>query len=254
MSSTNKTVNYKLSQFIGTDKPTFLGDYNNDMQIIDGAIFEANQSAEQALNDVEAVKGAQKELKNVHTETQGQVAQLKEIADGMTGDVTSAQEAANSAEQKATEAQTAATGVLNAANAASVNATRAKQTADGNKTTLEELERRVAAIEATPKLDDITFTMSLGGWRPNISEGSVGNKYIFEANGRNKIKFNTTKLDGGLEFYFVDGTSSSTSDRKQITLGEKTFIITQPQVTILFYQTAQNAGECNFTATISKDK
>lgn len=155
MSSTNKTVNYKLSQFIGTDKPTFLGDYNNDMQIIDDAIFEANQSAEQALNDVEAVKGAQAELKNVHTETQEQVAQLKETADGMTGDVTAAQEAANSAEQKATEAQTAATNVVNAANAASANATKAKQTADGNKTTLAELTQRVEALEGAPKAHPI---------------------------------------------------------------------------------------------------
>ena len=172
MSSTNKTTNYKLSQFIGTDKPTFLGDYNNDMQIIDGAIFEANQSAEQALNDVEAVKGAQAELKNVHTETQEQVAQLKETADGMTGDVTAAQEAANSSEQKATEAQTAATGVLNAANAASANATKAKQTADGNKTTLEDLNRRVEALEGRPTKEDITIELHLNNF-PKTGSGIV---------------------------------------------------------------------------------
>lgn len=35
MASTNKTTNYELSQFIGTDKPTFLGDYNGDMAKID---------------------------------------------------------------------------------------------------------------------------------------------------------------------------------------------------------------------------
>ena len=170
MSSTNKTVNYKLSQFIGTDKPTFLGDYNNDMQIIDGAIFEANQSAEHALNDVEAVKGSQAELKNVHTETQKQVAQLKETADGMTGDVTAAQEAANSAEQKASEAQTAATGVLNAANAASANATKAKQTADGNKATLGELTQRVKALESATKIE----TLSLGKCEVTPNEGTGG--------------------------------------------------------------------------------
>ena len=28
MSSTNKTTNYNLSQYIGSDKPTYLGDYN----------------------------------------------------------------------------------------------------------------------------------------------------------------------------------------------------------------------------------
>lgn len=36
MSSTNKTANYNLPQFIGTDKPTWLGDVNQAMSIIDG--------------------------------------------------------------------------------------------------------------------------------------------------------------------------------------------------------------------------
>ena len=35
MSSTNKTTNYQLSQFISTDKPTWLVDYNTDMNRID---------------------------------------------------------------------------------------------------------------------------------------------------------------------------------------------------------------------------
>lgn len=36
MSSTNKTTNYELPQFIGTDKPTWLGDINQAMLTIDG--------------------------------------------------------------------------------------------------------------------------------------------------------------------------------------------------------------------------
>ena len=36
MASTNKTSNYNLSQFIGTDKPAWLQDYNQDMSKIDG--------------------------------------------------------------------------------------------------------------------------------------------------------------------------------------------------------------------------
>lgn len=35
MSSTNKTTNYELSQFIGSDKPAWLVDYNQDMTKID---------------------------------------------------------------------------------------------------------------------------------------------------------------------------------------------------------------------------
>lgn len=166
MSSTNKTANFKLSQFIGTDKPTFLGDYNNDMEIIDGALFTASQTAEEAVNDVEKVKGAQEELKAVHEDTKKQVAQLKETADGMSGDVTAAQEAANSAEEKATAAQTAATSVVNAANTASANATKAKQTADGNKTTLQQLDERVTSLEGKPAIQPLTMTIH------NVSKGS----------------------------------------------------------------------------------
>lgn len=35
MTATNKTTNYQLSQFVGTDRPTWLGDYNGDMSKID---------------------------------------------------------------------------------------------------------------------------------------------------------------------------------------------------------------------------
>lgn len=35
MTATNKTTNYGLSQFVGTDRPTWLGDYNSDISKID---------------------------------------------------------------------------------------------------------------------------------------------------------------------------------------------------------------------------
>lgn len=45
MSSTKKTTYYKLSQYIGTDKPTFLGDYNADMSKIDAGIHDVKETA-----------------------------------------------------------------------------------------------------------------------------------------------------------------------------------------------------------------
>jgi hypothetical protein len=42
MSSTNKTANYELSQFVGTDIPSILNDYNGDMRKIDSAIKNAS--------------------------------------------------------------------------------------------------------------------------------------------------------------------------------------------------------------------
>lgn len=49
MSSTNKTTNYDLSQFVGSDKPAWLADYNQDMSKIDTQM-KANADGVTAAN------------------------------------------------------------------------------------------------------------------------------------------------------------------------------------------------------------
>lgn len=49
MPSTNKTNPYELSQFIGSDIPSWLSDYNEDMLKINNAIQEAKTSADDAM-------------------------------------------------------------------------------------------------------------------------------------------------------------------------------------------------------------
>ena len=46
MASTNSTTHYELSQYIGTDKPTYLVDYNQDMAKIDAGIYESKSEAD----------------------------------------------------------------------------------------------------------------------------------------------------------------------------------------------------------------
>lgn len=68
MSSTNKTTYYKLSQYIGTDKPTYLGDYNSDMSKIDAgihAVQETATTANQTAGSAETI--AQTALANTKT-------------------------------------------------------------------------------------------------------------------------------------------------------------------------------------------
>lgn len=48
MASTNKTKNYNLSQFVGTDRPTWLGDYNGDMTKIDAQLKQNADDIKQA--------------------------------------------------------------------------------------------------------------------------------------------------------------------------------------------------------------
>lgn len=56
MGSTNKTTNYELSQFLGTDKPAWLQDYNGDMQKIDTGIHNAKTAADNAQNAADAAQ------------------------------------------------------------------------------------------------------------------------------------------------------------------------------------------------------
>lgn len=54
MSYTNQTPHYHLPQYIGTDKPSYLSDFNDAMSIIDTNIYNANANAETALNQSSA--------------------------------------------------------------------------------------------------------------------------------------------------------------------------------------------------------
>lgn len=51
MSSSNKTANYQLSQFLGADKPSWLTDVNADMTKIDTQMKANNTLAQQGVTD-----------------------------------------------------------------------------------------------------------------------------------------------------------------------------------------------------------
>ena len=106
MSSTNKTTNYNLSQFLGSDKPAWLSDYNQDMSKIDTQM-KANADAATAASGVAAAA----------TTSVGDIANLQ------TTDKTSAVAAIN-------EVNTTATTAQNTANTAGTAASQAKTEAD----------------------------------------------------------------------------------------------------------------------------
>lgn len=56
MGATNKTTNYSLPQWIGTDKPTFLGDMNDAFLKIDEAIVDVSGDATTALTEAGTAK------------------------------------------------------------------------------------------------------------------------------------------------------------------------------------------------------
>lgn len=56
MASTNKTTTLDLSQFVGTDKPDWLTDYNEDMEKIDAWATEAESDINTANNNANSAK------------------------------------------------------------------------------------------------------------------------------------------------------------------------------------------------------
>lgn len=116
MSSTNKTNYYDLSQYIGTDKPTYLGDYNSDMSKIDGAIHgvqetatTANQTAGSAEAKVNVANQSIEALKSRVGVVEGSVSNLEEKNTLQDKLITEAKTSAESANTTANNALQAAT-------------------------------------------------------------------------------------------------------------------------------------------------
>lgn len=110
MASTNKTTNYELSQFLGTDKPAWLSDYNTDMSKIDTAIKDADDAAVAAGGTADAATTAIGTLNNLTTDAKTNVvAAINEVDSHADG----AQNTASSALSTATSASTNVTNLAN---------------------------------------------------------------------------------------------------------------------------------------------
>lgn len=101
---TNATTNYDLPQFVGTDKPTWLGDFNEAMSDIDAGMHANATAISTMQTDVNnAVSTASQASQDVNT--------LSGTVTTLSGTVTSVQTTANNASQTASSA-------LNTANTA----------------------------------------------------------------------------------------------------------------------------------------
>lgn len=108
MSSTNKTTNYELSQFIGADKPAWLTDYNTDMSKIDAGIHSAQTTATGADGKADANTNNIGDLTYLSTTAKNTlVAAINEVD----SNTDTAQNTANTALTNAGAANTAIAGI-----------------------------------------------------------------------------------------------------------------------------------------------
>ena len=144
MASTNKTTNYQLSQFLGTDKPAWLSDYNTDMNKIDSGMKENADSATAAIG------AANSATTNIGDMT----ALTTEVKTDLVG-------AVNEVNVKATTAQ-------NTATTASSTATTAQTTANQASTKVNELASYLS----------MTNTGKVASNNITISAGSISSKNV----------------------------------------------------------------------------
>ena len=77
MSSTNKTQNYDLSQFVGGDIPSWLGDYNGDMSKIDTAIAGVASGAGDTASEVNSLKSRVTTIEGKQTTDESNISTLQ---------------------------------------------------------------------------------------------------------------------------------------------------------------------------------
>lgn len=145
--STNKTTNYNLPQFVGTDKPTWLGDFNEAMFDIDAGMHTNATAITSMASDVSTASAAASQASQ-------DVAGLTSTVSTLSTNVTAVTTTANNAQQTATSA-------LNTANTANGKA-------DTNASDISSLTSRVSANEES--IEALTPTVLYE--RPNTTSGS----------------------------------------------------------------------------------
>lgn len=126
MSSTNKTTYYDLSQYIGTDKPTYLQDYNGDMSKIDVAIHDVNGVATTATQSAGSAEAKAEQANTNVTALQGRVGAVEGTVSNLQDKDTTQDAEINNAKKLANEANTTANNAMQNANNANVKIDSAK--------------------------------------------------------------------------------------------------------------------------------
>lgn len=147
---TNSTQNYNLPQFIGSDKPTWLGDVNTAMSTIDTAIGTNASNISSLGTRVTSTEG-------IASQASTDVASLRGTVNTLSDDVTTVTTTANNAQSTATSA-------LNTANSANGKAdSNASKIGDLTSLTTTDKTDVVSAINENVTsingiLDDLVYT------------------------------------------------------------------------------------------------
>lgn len=149
MSSTNKTTHYELSQYVGSDKPTYLSDYNGDMLKIDTGINAAKTTADTAST---AATTAQTTAETAQTTANTAVTNAATAQSGVNTNAASIGTLANLTTSDKTS-------LVNAVNEVKGNATTNAGAITSLQTQIDELQEELLWTNTSP--DDLFHTQTI---------------------------------------------------------------------------------------------
>lgn len=146
--STNKTTNYDLPQFVGTDKPTWLGDFNEAMFDIDAGMHENATDISAMASDVATASAA--------------ASQASQDVSALTSTVNTLSTNVSTATTTANNAQSTATSALNTANTANGKADTNAGAISNIQSDINDIEDNISTIT-----DYSTTEKVIGTWVDN---------------------------------------------------------------------------------------
>lgn len=189
---TNATTNYELPQFVGTDKPTWLGDFNEAMADIDAGMHENASDIASMTSDVSAATAAASRASQ-------DVAGLTTTVNTLSGTVTSVQTTANNASQTASSA-------LNTANTANGKADTNATNIATNTSDIADINTELALLEPVVLYEGAGST----GLLDNVPLSENVNNFEFleifcgKAKPESSTKIEVSKSDTATLFDYTD--------------------------------------------------
>lgn len=211
MGHTNSTANYNLPQFIGTDKPTWLGDVNGAMSAIDAAIATAASAATDAASVAT----------NAATVAAGAVTTANAASETATAASTAAGTATSTANTAADTANNAQSTAVSAYNKAATVGDVAELTTTDKTSAVAAINEVNAGVATIGDLSDLTTTDKtsvVAAINEVVSElPSAGGSVSVTADGVKTIKTLLDELYALVDFTKIK--SSSFLRRRNATTG-----------------------------------
>ena len=209
MSATNTTTHYQFPSFIGTDKPSWLVDWNGAMAAIDAAIYQAQTDATAAMTKATTNEGNITSLSGTVTELSTSLSTVSGSLTTLIGTVNTITSLIGNGEPTTTDKTLI--GAINELNSDKAPAARefVQVVSDGVKTWKELLEELYAEIDTDKIKSDSFFEISETSGQRAV--------YVMASWNVNTIVVQQTRFASGSAVVTTNNIHASSASRHRVT-------------------------------------